>query len=178
VSLLAGRADSKDSMSRHPDLDVPDAKAAKLAADDQGMVDFFVKGRTPHLLVEYMDWMGAEPLRGCAEEGALECPTCQRPLGSWVWPTGGGSDGAAFEETGAGASAGEGLAFTASASASASHPQFKVQRSAVQLADLPLDATPMSTPRLDPSPRDPLDSGGGGGGDHHQRSLSGDMHTM
>ncbi len=157
VSLL--KADSKDSISRHPD--VPDAKAAKLAADDQGTVDYFVKGRTPHLLVEYMEWMGAEPLCGRAEEGALECPTCQRPLGSWLWPSGSSAEGSAAEELG-------------------SHPQFKVRRSAVQLADLPLDATPMSTPRLDPSPRDPLDAGGSGGagGDLHQRSLSGDMHTV
>lgn len=118
VSLL--KADSKDSMSRPPL--VPDAKAAKLAADDQGMVDIVDKGCLPFFCIEYLGWMGLEPLGDACDEGKLDCPGCGRMIGSWSW----------LEQD-----------------SSVGPPLFKALRNAVQLADLPLDATPMSTPRLD-----------------------------
>jgi len=124
VSLL--KADSKDSMSRPPA--VPDAKAAKLAADDQGMVDIVDKGCVPFFCIEYLGWMGLEPLGDACDEGKLDCPGCGRFIGSWSWSP----QDSAFGNAG-----------------SVGPPVFKALRSAVQLADLPLDSTPMSTPRLD-----------------------------
>jgi len=124
VSLL--KADSKDSMSRPPL--VPDAKAAKLAADDQGIVDIVDKGCLPFFCIEYLGWMGLEPLGDTCDEGELDCPGCGRTIGSWSWS----AQDSALGDAG-----------------SVGPPVFKALRSAVQLADLPLDATPMSTPRLD-----------------------------
>jgi len=130
VSLL--KADSKQSIHTHPD--VPDAKSAKLAADDQGMVDVVEKGKQPYFTVEYLGWMGMEPLGTKCEEGKLECPGCARNIGSWSW--------------------------VANSGGGVGPPLFRALRSSVQLADLPLDATPMSTPRLSDPPQS--DSTGGG----------------
>jgi hypothetical protein len=135
VSLL--KADSKESIHTHPD--VPDAKSAKLAADDQGMVDVVEKGKQPYFTVEYLGWMGMEPLGTKCDEGKLECPGCARAIGTWSWKP----DSSSCE-------VGTPLI-----------PLFRALRSSVQLADLPLDATPMSTPRLaDPSPRDSMGEDG------------------
>ncbi len=130
VSLL--KADSKDSMSRPPL--VPDAKAAKLAADDQGIVDVVDKGKHPYFCIEYLTWMGTDPLSGTWDEGKLECPGCGRTIGSWSWRP---QDCLSASQIIIGP------------------PIFKALRGAVQLADLPLDATPMSTPRPDTEELDP-----------------------
>eukprot|EP00605_Chrysophyceae_sp_TOSAG23-4_P001894 GSChrysophyteH1.ASY1.ANO1.2091.1 assembled CDS len=133
VSLL--KADSKESIHCHPV--VPDAKSAKLAADDQGMVDVVDKGKLPFFIIEYLGWMGTEPLGFKADEGKLECPGCGRPIGTWSWRP------ESVLGSGSGTSRREGDIV------GVGPPLFKALRSSVQLADLPLDATPMSTPRPD-----------------------------
>lgn len=153
VSLL--KADSKDSMSRHPDI--PDAKAAKLAADDQLTVDYFIKGKHPVLHIEYLSWMGQDPILGHSDEGSITCPSCAKHIGTWCW-MGVGVDagvGDVSMELVGGSMAADILELPS--------PQFRILRNTVQLADLPLDSTPMSTPRLEGgTPR--LDGSGSGAG--------------
>jgi hypothetical protein len=133
VSLL--KADSKESIHTAPD--VPDAKAAKLAADDSAVVDHIERGKHPYFYIEYLSWMGREPLGISRDEGELECPGCSKKIGNWSWIDGGTN------------SAGD-----------VGPPLFKAFRSSVQLADLPLEATPMSTPRLESSNTPRLDLDG------------------
>ena len=99
VSLL--KADAKESISRPPL--VPDDKAAKLAADDDSVVEQMQMGRSKHLFLEYLEWMGRAPLEG-ESQGLLQCPNCQKVLGSWSWGR------TPHQSTGEGAGTGEGRA--------------------------------------------------------------------
>ena len=117
VSLL--RADPKENIAKHPA--VPDEKSVKLAADDQGVVDKHDKGEGQFFCIEYMGWMGMDPLTASVDEGKIECPGCTKPIGSWSWNP--DPDG------------------------KLEPPLFMAMRSSVKLADMPLDSTPMSTPR-------------------------------
>ena len=140
VSLL--KADAKESISRPPL--VPDDKAAKLAADDDSVVEHMQMGSSKHMFLEYLEWMGREPLAG-ESEGLLQCPNCQKVLGSWAWGNeGAGKRASSFHDV--------------SSSTVLEPPLFAVLRETVQLAYMPLDQTPNATPRrsdsADSTPRD------------------------
>lgn len=97
---------------------------AKLAeADEQACMGGSGAGKYVHL--EYLEWMGRDILHSEKEEGDINCFNCQRMLGSWAW---------------------------------APHPRhtldgrveaplFRVLKHSVQLMGIPLDSTPLGTPR-------------------------------
>ena len=144
VSLL--KADAKESISRAPD--VPDAKSAKLAAQDDDVVESVQEGHSQHLFLEYLEWMGREPLSG-ADEGGLHCPSCKKVLGRWSW--GGETDSEAAGPDGVSSRTGDNVGYagphTLRASTHLNPPLFAVWRDTVQLAYMPLDQTPNATPR-------------------------------
>ena len=63
---------------------MPDAKSVKLAAQDEEVVESVQAGSSQHLFLEYLEWMGREPLSG-KDEGRLHCPSCKKVLGRWSW---------------------------------------------------------------------------------------------
>ena len=143
VSLL--KADAKESIARAPD--VPDAESAKLAAQDDDVVESVQEGHSQHLFLEYLEWMGRDPLSG-ADDGDLHCPSCSKVLGRWSW---GGETVAAAEAQGGPPrhrnDAGYAGPHTLNAATHLKPPLFAVWRDTVQLAYMPLDQTPNATPR-------------------------------
>lgn len=123
VSLLR---DTSSSSSDTRGVGEDDSKLAKMAEDDDDAMRRAF-GREKYIYTEYLDWMGTEVLSGEVVNGAIACHGCKRVLGAWTWaPSSRQSHNGSLEK-----------------------PIIRIHKNVVQEADLPLDATPASTPRPD-----------------------------
>jgi hypothetical protein len=112
-----------------------DAKVTQLADYDHEQVGLSLNSSSKYIHLEYLPWMGTDLPAGVLDDGDIVCPSCSRVLGSWAWNshprhTLGGKLEA---------------------------PVIRILKSVVTEADLPMDQTPITTPRPD-------NVGGGGGG--------------
>ena len=68
-SCVALKADEKKSISRAPD--VPDARVSQAGCAGRRCCGECQEGHSRHLFLEYLEWMGREPLSGADEGVAL-----------------------------------------------------------------------------------------------------------
>lgn len=88
-------------------------------------------GNNKYVHLEWLPWMGDNIPSGAYDEGDISCPGCQRVLGSWAWnPHPRHTQNGRLET-----------------------PIIRVVRSVVCESGLELDATPLTTPREDTTPR-------------------------
>lgn len=109
-----------------------DAKVTQVALADDATVHSYDGGTGKYVHLEHLPWMGQELLDGALEEGDISCPQCKHVIGSWSWnPHPRHTMGGRLQV-----------------------PVIRVLRTTVTEAELGLDATPITTPRLpDDSPR-------------------------
>lgn len=106
-----------------------DAKVNQVAKRDEEELGQLMdsSSRSKYIHLEYLLWMGPDIPDGVIDEGDVVCPSCQRVLGSWAWnPHPRHTLQGRLEA-----------------------PVIRILRSVVVEADLVMDATPITTPRLD-----------------------------
>lgn len=125
-----------------------DSKLAKVSQADDDATRLAL-GPDKWVYMEYLDWMGAEPLDANIDKGDIACHSCRNVIGQWTWvPTPRQCHAGALDT-----------------------PVIRIHKAAVHQAEVPLDATPVCTPRPDPAstPRgggeesEMVVTGGGGG---------------
>lgn len=123
LNLLADQSGSGSGLGP-----ASDAKVAKMAADDDDALRLSV-GNEPHVVIEYMEWMGdALFAAGGETSGELHCNVCQASLGSWSWCT-----QPSYEEV---------------------LPVIRIRKQSVFHPEMTMDRTPCSTPRPEDKERD------------------------
>eukprot|EP01041_Mallomonas_annulata_P005503 gene5503-11091_t len=96
-----------------------DAKVTQLAQQDED-VSQNITGDSSYIHIEYLDWMGEEPLSSDADRGAVMCGNCKTVIGTWFWnPTPRQSHNGMLEA-----------------------PVFRVSKHSVREVGISLDATP------------------------------------
>jgi len=104
-----------------------DIKVAKMAEDDDMASRQAFSSEENYFHIEYLDWMGKDVFDNQRDVGDIVCFGCCRSIGKWVW-----SPSARLTLNGK---------FEA--------PLFMIHKNVVHQMDLPFDATPISTPRID-----------------------------
>lgn len=100
-------------------------KVAKMAKDDDDAMILGL-GEEKYFYLEYLEWMGQDILSSEIEEGDIHCGHCKKVLGHWTWkPQSKASLGGKLET-----------------------PIIRILKKVVHSMDMPMDATPISTPRI------------------------------
>jgi len=105
-----------------------DIKVAKMAEDDDYASQFAcTKDDSKYFYIEYLTWMGNEVFHQEKDVGDICCFGCRNIVGSWIWKPS--------------------LRILLDGKLEA--PLFRVHKNVVNQADVPLDHTPSSTPRIE-----------------------------
>ena len=110
-------------------------RVARLAQDDEEAVRLGW-GAEKYIYLEYLEWMGQDALQGTRPRGPINCAGCHNVLGSFDWnPNPRLTFGGRIEA-----------------------PVFRLHKSVIHEAAIPMDATPMSTPRAPDADDVPMES--------------------
>eukprot|EP00602_Paraphysomonas_sp_CaronLab_P007957 CAMPEP_0185035108 /NCGR_PEP_ID=MMETSP1103-20130426/25857_1 /TAXON_ID=36769 /ORGANISM="Paraphysomonas bandaiensis, Strain Caron Lab Isolate" /LENGTH=709 /DNA_ID=CAMNT_0027572037 /DNA_START=248 /DNA_END=2377 /DNA_ORIENTATION=- len=101
-------------------------KVAKMSLDDDEAIKLGF-GQDKYIYLEFLEWMGEDLLSPDIDSGELKCGHCRRVIGAWTWNP----------------------SSRHTMSGRLQVPIIRVHKNVVHEVDIPLDPTPIGTPRVE-----------------------------